>query len=543
MLLEVFSAVRKRLKDFVLSVPVRWKIIGIGILPVVILGVSLNYWITSGLSDWLSYLLTDVRVEAAMQAGSRSVLLVTGIAAFFSIILLMLLVYILNSPLEELKRTAEEVASGQFETRAEVWANDEIGSLALSVNQMIDNFVEIQRDLSLTNQQLEAINRIALAADKEGDIHDVLYVMLESLLSLVNLEMGWVYLYDPELEKHHLASWKGVPQSLEQIFLNQEPDKLCACQQKLGEGALGDEVKILTCTRLDGCEIIEGQNTHITIPIKARGVWFGMINLHHPSAQEFDAETYELLSSIGTQISESVANAWFQIKLKEKEAARQLLLESLVNAQEDERSRLARELHDQAGQTLTNLLVRLKTIEKKSTEPEIKDNLGEALEIVAESIDSIRDLSYSLRPPALEEFGLGTAILALAEDMTEQLNIKVNCNCNLKCEIPSEIEVVLYRIVQEGLTNIMRHADASLVQIELECRENMFALKIDDNGCGFDPAHITVEDGQRHLGLIGMSERAELIGGRFNIYSAVGKGTTIEIFVPIPQTEMVDAGK
>lgn len=540
MQLKIFSAIRKRLKDFALSVPVRWKIIGIGVLPVVILGVSLNYWVTSGLSDWLSYLLTDVRVEAAMQAGSRSVMFVTGIAAFLSIILLTLLVYILNSPLEELKKTAKEVAAGQFDTRAEVWANDEIGSLAHSVNQMIDNFVEIQQDLSLTNQQLAAINRIALAADREKDIHDVLYVMLESLMTLVGLESGWVYLYDPEMHKYHLASWKGIPEALKPVLLTQDPANLCACQQRLEAGTLGEEVQILKCERLSQCQDVNTKNTHITIPIIARGIWFGMINLHHPSAEPFDPATQELLVSIGTQISESVANAWFQIKLREKEAARQLLLESLVNAQEDERSRLARELHDQAGQTLTNLLVRLKTIEKKSSEPAVKENLAEALEIVAESIDTIRDLSYSLRPPALEEFGLGTAIVALAEEMTEQVNIKVNCDCGLECKIPSEIEVVLYRIVQEGLTNIIRHAGASQVGITMKCQENTIFLKIEDNGQGFDPAKITIQEGQRHLGLIGMNERAELFGGRCSVYSAPGEGTTIEVIVPVPHLDQIN---
>jgi hypothetical protein len=90
MLRNILTIIQTKLKDFVLSVPVRWKIIGIGILPVIILGASLNYWITTGLSDWLSYILTDVRVEAAMKAGGRSVIFVTAIAAFLSIIFLLL---------------------------------------------------------------------------------------------------------------------------------------------------------------------------------------------------------------------------------------------------------------------------------------------------------------------------------------------------------------------------------------------------------------------------------------------------------------------
>ena len=208
---NIFQKINKSIRQFVLSVPVRWKIIGIGILPVIILGVSLNYWITTGLSDWLSYILTDVRVEAAMGAGSRSVLFVTVIAAFLSLILLALLVHILNSPIDALKETAEEVAAGNYDSRAEIWAQDEIGALAAAVNQMIDNLVTTQEDLSQTNRQLAVINRIGLAADQENEIQDVLFIALESMLDLLGLEFGWVYLYDPEVDKHHLASWKNVP--------------------------------------------------------------------------------------------------------------------------------------------------------------------------------------------------------------------------------------------------------------------------------------------------------------------------------------------
>ena len=495
MVQNFFSALKKGIGNFVLSVPVRWKIVGIGILPVIILGFSLNYWITTGLSDWLSYILTDVRVEAAMQAGSRSMVFVTLIAAFFSIILLMLMVYILNTPLEELKKTAEAVASGQFDSRAEVWADDEIGSLAISINQMIDNFVEIQQDLSLTNRQLEAINRIALAADQNIPIHDILYIMLDSLLNLLDFDMGWVYLYDPELQKFHLASWKGVPEELGRLLLDQERSGDCECRRGLVEKSLREDVELLSCSCLEDCGCVGENTNHITIPIKAGQGWFGLINLHQPEKNPLDPETVDLLASIGKQISESVANAWLQIKLREKEIARQLLLESVVTAQEDERSRLARELHDQAGQSLTNLLVLIKTIENKSSESEVKADLAEALELTAKSIDEIRDLSYSLRPPALEEFGLVTAISSLADDMTQQIDVQIICNCEVECSLPKEIEVVLYRIAQEGITNIVRHAEANSVTIELDCQPQMFHLKIEDDGRGFDPAQVSVKMG------------------------------------------------
>ena len=537
---NLITFVSDHIRQFILSVPVRWKIIGIGILPVIILGFSLNYWITTGLSDWLSYILTDVRVEAAMDAGGRSVLFVTLIAAVVSIVLLMLLVYILTNPIDELKKTAEEVASGKFETRAVVWADDEIGSLAVSVNQMIDNFVDIQEDLSQTNRQLEAINRIGLAADREDEIHDVLFITLESMLSLLDMKMGWIYLYDPEIQKHHLASWKGVPEEVQKNFMEIDNGHVCECQKRLHNGTLGSEITTFTCERLKKCECVGESITHVTVPIEARNIQFGVINLHLLPEQSLDEEMLAVLESVGTKISEVVANAWLQIKLREKEAARQLLLESLVTAQEDERQHLARELHDQAGQSLTSLLIRLKALENMSNDEKMIVKLHDMQELVSNTIDEIRDLSYSLRPPALEEFGLAAAITALVDEHQVQSGLNIKFKNRLEKKISHNVEMILYRIVQEGLTNVVRHADATKVVIELEPRENLIYLKIEDDGRGFSPNQTMPSDGNRHLGLISMNERAELIGGKLDIYSAMGAGTIIEVRVPHPELDMLN---
>jgi signal transduction histidine kinase len=536
-----FDLIQRTIRQLVLSVPIRWKIIGIGVLPVLILGFSLNYWITTGLADWLSYILTDTRVEAAMNAGSRSVMFVTGIAAFLSIILLLLLVYILTNPIDTLKQTAKRVAAGEYHLRAEVWARDEIGSMAESVNQMIDNFVAIQEDLSETNRQLEAVNRIALAADRESEIHDVLFLTLESMLDLLGLEYGWVYLYDPEVHKMHLASWRGVPEAVQPALLQTDGGQPCESQRALEAGVLGGEIMVEQCRLLEGRGLQGVAAQHITIPIEARNIQFGVINLAFPQARELREDEIALLEAIGTKISEVVANAWLRIKLREKEAARQLLLESLVTAQEDERRHLARELHDQAGQGLTSLLIRLKALENMCEQDALKTKLTEMQGLVSGTIQEIRDLSYSLRPPALEEFGLGAAIVGLADEIASQTGLRIKVKNRIETKLPLNIEMVLYRIVQEGLTNVVRHAEAEKVVIELEPRENLVYLKLEDDGRGFDPVEVRPEDGRRHLGLISMNERAELIGGRLEMYSRVGAGTTIEVRVPLPELEMQNA--
>lgn len=520
--------------DAILSVPVRWKITGIILLPVVILGGSLNYWITTGLSDWLSFLLTDVRVQAAMQAGGRSVTLVTFLAAAGSIILASFLTFILTRPLTELNKMAQQVAAGDLESRARVWSKDEIGEVAVAINQMTDHLVTTQEDLERTNRRLDAINRVILAADREAEIHDVLFAALKSTLDVMRLKTGWIYLRDPERERFHLASWYRVLPELEGHLLHSPDDELCTCQQDLVRGNLQTGMGARPCLRLENCSSLALRDTHITIPIEARGEKFGVLNLLCDQDKTLSADDFELLTAIGAQISEITANAWLRLKLAEKEMARQALLESLVRAQEDERGRLARELHDGAGQMLTSLLVRLKTLEKRGASAELQSDLNATQNLVSETIEQIRDLSYRLRPAALEQFGLPVALETLVRDMAEEAGLVTRCKFNLDGhQLTPEIEVTLYRIAQEGLTNVVRHAEASRVEIELTATAVAVFMRIEDDGKGFAPHQVPLQPGKRHLGLISIDERASIVGGKLDVYSAPGKGTALHVMIPI----------
>lgn len=522
-----------RLYTRILAVPVRVKVIGIGLLPILILGFSLNYWITTGLSDWLSYILTDVRVQAAMEAGGRSVFLVTVLGTVASILFSLLLSHILTEPILSLREMAQQVAGGKLNARAKVWAKDEIGELAIAINTMTDHLVSSQEILARKNRSLAAINQVALVANRPEDIHEILYIVLEHIVKLMRLKMGWIYLRDPERKTFHLASWYGIEEEMVPIFLGILNGSACVCQENLVSGEINPAAEICVCARLEKLKRLNIARNHVTIPLIAREQQFGVVNLLCEEDVIIPDDDMELLSSIGAQLSEIVANAWLQIKLTEKEAARQVLLESLVQAQEEERARLARELHDGAGQTLTSLLVRLKVMEKKNTSPELESELTMMQGIVSETIEQVRELSYRLRPVALDEFGLPRALEALVLEMTKGTEIKSSCRCEIQdFKFPTETEVVLYRIAQEGLTNIVRHAQAKHFTLVLSFEHETVKMCIEDDGVGFDPGRISHRDGQRHLGLISMRERAEILGGTLEVYTAPGKGTTVEVFVP-----------
>ena len=517
-----------------LAFPVRVKVIGIGLFPIMILGFSLNYWITTGLSDWLSYILTDVRVQAAMEAGGRSVFLVTILGTITSVLFSLLLSHILTEPILSLREMVQKVASGDLNARANVWAKDEIGELAIAINTMTDHLVNNQESLARKNRSLDAINQVAMVANHQGEIHDILYTILEHILNQMHLKMGWIYLRDPERKTFHLATWYGIEEEMVPVLLGILNNSTCACQQDLLNEKLGVQSECRVCSRLERLTRLNIARDHFTIPLVAREQHFGVINLLCDDNVVISNEDMELLSSLGKQIAEIVANAWLQIKLSEKEAARQVLLESLVKAQEEERLRLARELHDGAGQTLTSLLVRLKTAERKSSIPETQRELANMQDIVSETIEQVRELAYRLRPVVLDEFGLSRALSTLLQDMTRGMELKVESNLEVEdIKIPTEIEVVLYRIAQEGLTNIIRHAKAGNINFSLQGENNGAKMTIEDDGIGFDPGKFLPSKGQHHLGLISMRERAEMIGGSLDVFTAPGKGTTVEVFIPV----------
>jgi signal transduction histidine kinase len=532
-ILNFAANIPKWLYNRMLAVPVRTKVVGIGLLPILILGFTLNYWMTTGLSDWLSYILSDVRVQAAMEAGERSVTLVTILAGIASVFFSLVLSYILSRPISSLKEMAQQVANGDLSARAQVWANDEIGDLAIAINTMTDRLVSTQEDLARKNRSLAAINQVALAGNRQEEIHDVLYVILKNIISVTHLKIGWIYLRDPEKETFHLASWYGVEKDKTPLLLNTLQKGDCACQRDLINSTEISQAEIHECDR-DSNLMVKFGKSHITIPLSAREQHLGVINLLCEGDASITDEDMELLTSIGSQVSEIVSNAWLHLKLVEKEAARQALLKSLVEAQEAERRRLARELHDGAGQTLTGLLVRLKIIENKSPLPQMQKDLQVMQELVSDTIEQIRTLAHQLRPAALEEFGLPLALDALAQNMSRHDGLDADCRCDIKNnEIPDEVESVLYRIAQEGLTNVVRHSHATHLSLVVERSLQGVIMTIEDDGVGFDPSALGVEDGKKHLGLISMRERAEILSGTLDVYTAPNMGTTIKVTIPV----------
>jgi signal transduction histidine kinase len=204
-------------------------------------------------------------------------------------------------------------------------------------------------------------------------------------------------------------------------------------------------------------------------------------------------------------------------------------LRRVVAGQELERRRLARELHDETGQALTSILLGLKSIEDAKDGRDIGRSVAELRELVVETLQDVRRLAVELRPKALDDFGLVAALERLAETFAEQTAIRVHVEAALAdARLTPDVETAVYRIVQEALTNVIKHAQARTVSLVLTRKGDRVVTVIEDDGRGFDPGQ--TDDGR--LGLLGMRERIALVDGRLSVESRPGEGTTIVVEVP-----------
>jgi signal transduction histidine kinase len=205
-------------------------------------------------------------------------------------------------------------------------------------------------------------------------------------------------------------------------------------------------------------------------------------------------------------------------------------LRRVVEAQELERRRLARELHDETGQALTSILLGLRALDETLESEQSKAATGDLRELVVATLQDVRRLAVELRPAVLDDFGLVAALEHLTASFAEQTGIAVDFGAALgDRRLPGEIETALYRLVQESLTNVVKHARAERVSIALTRMEGSVKAVVEDDGQGFDPDRS--DDGG--FGLVGMRERLALLGGRLRIESSPGAGTTIAADVPL----------
>jgi signal transduction histidine kinase len=281
----------------------------------------------------------------------------------------------------------------------------------------------------------------------------------------------------------------------------------------------------------------------MVVPIIAGDKIIGLVETGKAEGGVFTQEQIQWAEALVGQAAMAIQNAWLFEQVRSSSERLQSLARKLVEVQENERTHIARELHDEAGQALSSLKMSLGRLEQDPSCPASFQPRLEELKSMADGVlENLRRLAMDLRPVALDHLGLVAALQQFANYLNaECLPVQfkaVGFGADRLPEaerLPKDMETALYRIVQEASTNIIRHAKASNVGILLERVEGRVMVFIEDDGIGFAPDLVKERD---RLGLVGMRERAEMLGGSLTIESTPGKGTSIVVEVPDGHTHL-----
>lgn len=266
------------------------------------------------------------------------------------------------------------------------------------------------------------------------------------------------------------------------------------------------------------------------VPLFARGSVAGLFSVAKQEVRYFNDEHVRVAEALSSQASVAVENAILFEQMQAATERMQTLSRRLVEVQENERRTVARELHDEAGQALVSLRYGLQLLERETGGEGVAARVAELKQTTDAVIDSLHRLAGALRPASLDLVGLDAALRQYLHSTESKWGLTVRFKARgLKDErLPAAVETALYRVVQEAVTNVVRHAAATRIDVLVERRDGRVMVMVEDDGKGFAPA---TAGGAECLGLIGMRERAEALGGTLTIESAPGEGSTIAVEV------------
>ena len=446
--------------------------------------------------------------ETLKRVSTQMILTMIGVL-FFSILIVLGLTKIITSPISQLVDLTNEVSKGNLIRRIKKYPNDEIGKLTKSFNEMLDNLQRTERA-------------------KEKYYHQILNRNKE--LSLLNKLSGYVTsIKEMRQQLDYFVSYLAKELSLNSVILNVKIQSDLEVFQHSLKTCPNNCNKALECPSLN----IKNNIIH-TFPLYIKNDRIGEINIC--SNFKLERHLISIIESISNQLSVTIENLRLWQELKKKEEIRQKLLEKVMNVQEEERKRIARELHDETSHSLSSILLGLKLLKNTKNEYEKKAQIEKLREIASATIEEVHDLAWQLRPSVLDKFGLNVAIERHVEEFKQKTSIDCELMINIcpNVRLKPEIETTIFRIVQESLTNITKYAHTSFASVIILKNENQISIVIEDDGVGFDVEKVLKQDpAKQNLGLYGMLERVSLLGGTLNIESTINEGTAVLVKLPL----------
>ncbi|MCX7682594.1 MAG: PAS domain S-box protein [Anaerolineae bacterium] len=409
----------------------------------------------------------------------------------------------------------------------------ESGFMLGSINRDITQWIEAQREIQQRSRESAVLNEIAQAINSTLDLRETLTLITTNTNRLLNTEATSILLYDEERDDLYFAAGSGAGAHF-----------LIGQRLPVGQGIAGWVVEhnapaLVPDVSQDPRWFSEfdkrsGFTTRslLCVPLRSKGRIIGALETMNKEGG-FDQDDVCLLSALAASAATAIENARLFEQVRNGHDQLRALSRRLVEIQETERGYIARELHDETGQALSSLLLGLSMLEQEAGNPRaVRARIASLKATVNGMLEDLHRLATDLRPVALDFLGLIPALEQYVETFSEQHGIPVEfetVELDPEDRLPPEVETALYRIVQEALTNVIRHARATRVDVLLERRNDRVIVIVEDDGVGFDVEAAKLSG---RLGLLGMQERAEMLGGWLTIESTAGVGTAV--FVEIP---------
>lgn len=392
------------------------------------------------------------------------------------------------------------------------------------------------RNFRQRHRELWVLNTVAFAMNRSQDLDYVLMTALKKVLEVLELPAGLICLIDHAKSEFVLRAKHGFPEAD-----NGQPLRVTLADTLLMQALLKKELALtpepifppFKAVFQNDRLVLRPQLTCFLITAKHRAS--GFIALDIPAQRDITVgHDYHLLGSLGNFLGGAIENKQLLQTIHQHREELKGLTAKLFHSQETERRRIARELHDEAGQALTGISFTLETLENQLAQipGPMKTLVAEVKKQINSTYHEMRRLSHQLHPALLTDLGLEPALDAYLSSIAAHRPIKIDFNMvGFADRLPPEIEGVLYRLSQEAMTNTLKHAQAARFKLSLIRGYPHVIFMAEDDGCGFDPEGFN--DGNPALGLLSMRERVTMLGGKFMLRSAVGKGTRIRIEIPI----------
>ncbi len=415
-----------------------------------------------------------------------------------------------------------------------------------ALEALISEHEAAEERLQQRNQELELLHRFSLFISGRLDIAEILQPFATLLQEELQIPGGVVFFYDRRRRQiYPQLSW-GLSAEEAEVMMSWPLEENALFQEAVGgKMILHKDLRVVPFFLDQGLIAAHpGWKSFLGVPVTVAEKVYGAFGLFRQTPATFHSGELHFFKALAQVMRTAVQNArLFEIANHNREQLRSIA-RRIFSTQEKERQRVYRELHDEAGQALTGLKIHLQmvltTLKQMESDlqsvviTELEEQVETAIALCQTTLDHIRTIAHNLRPAALENLGLNTTLQAFCRDFARRAQISITYTGRAYLDLPEAVEIGLYRFLQEALTNVARHAQAQTTQVQLQYDTTTISLTVVDDGQGFDMLSVLGNIQQKEgIGLAGMKERIESVGGQLTINSEIGRGTILIAWIPL----------